>query len=72
MTLMLASVADAAEAGIALIEGADIIDLKDPTRPPLGALDLATVRAAVAAVAGRRPVSAVVGTPDLPVAELAG
>ncbi|MGC1109766.1 MAG: (5-formylfuran-3-yl)methyl phosphate synthase, partial [Methylovirgula sp.] len=30
MTLMLASVADAAEAGIALIEGADIIDLKDP------------------------------------------
>ncbi|MFZ3178191.1 MAG: (5-formylfuran-3-yl)methyl phosphate synthase, partial [Methylovirgula sp.] len=29
---MLASVADAAEAGIALIEGADIIDLKDPTR----------------------------------------
>lgn len=65
MTLMLASVADTAEAGIALIEGADIIDLKDPTQPPLGALDLATVRAAVAAIDGRRPVSAVVGAPDL-------
>ncbi len=71
MTLMLASVADAAEAGIALIEGADILDLKDPTQPPLGTLDLATVRAAVAAVGGRRPVSAVAGTPDLSVAEIA-
>ena len=61
MTLMLASVTDAAEAGIALIEGADIIDLKDPAQAPLGALDHATVRAVVAAVAGRRPVSAVTG-----------
>jgi FolB domain-containing protein len=71
MTLMLASVADAAEAGIALIEGADIVDLKDPAQPPLGALDFSTVRAAVAAVARRRPVSAVVGSPDLPPAALA-
>ena len=61
MTLMLASVTDAAEAGIALIEGADIIDLKDPAQPPLGAPDHAAVRAVVAAVAGRRPVSAVTG-----------
>jgi FolB domain-containing protein len=65
MTLMLASVADAAEAGIALIEGADIIDLKDPSQAPLGALDHATVRAAVAAVAGRRPVSAVTGNLEM-------
>ena len=61
MTLMLASVTDAVEAGIALIEGADIIDLKDPAQAPLGALDPAIVRAVVAAVAGRRPVSAVTG-----------
>jgi (5-formylfuran-3-yl)methyl phosphate synthase len=61
MTLMLASVSDAVEAGIALIEGADIIDLKDPAQAPLGALDDAIVRAVVAAVAGRRPVSAVTG-----------
>ncbi|HLH11623.1 MAG TPA: (5-formylfuran-3-yl)methyl phosphate synthase [Methylovirgula sp.] len=61
MTLMLASVADAAEAEIALIEGADIIDLKDPSQPPLGALDDATIRAVVATVGGRRPVSAVAG-----------
>jgi FolB domain-containing protein len=72
MTLMLASVADAAEAGIALIEGADIVDLKDPAQPPLGALDLSTVRAAVAAVARRRSVSAVIGAPDLPPGALAG
>jgi (5-formylfuran-3-yl)methyl phosphate synthase len=71
MTLMLASVADAAEAGIALIEGADIIDLKDPKQPSLGALDVETVRAAIAAVAGRRPVSAVVGTPEQPAGESA-
>lgn len=61
MTLMLASVTDPTEAGIALIEGADIIDLKDPAQAPLGALDAATVRAVVTAVAGRRPVSAVTG-----------
>ncbi len=71
MTLMLASVVDTAEAGIALIEGADILDLKDPTQPPLGALDLATVRAAVAAIGGRRLVSAVAGAPDLPPRETA-
>jgi FolB domain-containing protein len=65
MTLMLASVANAAEAQIALIEGADIIDLKDPAQAPLGALDQATVRAAVGAVAGRRPVSAVTGNLDM-------
>lgn len=61
MTLMLASVADAAEAEIALVEGADIIDLKDPALPPLGALDREAIRAVVAAVGGRRPVSAVTG-----------
>ena len=55
MTLMLASVADAAEAEIALIEGADILDLKNPADGPLGALTPAVIRAIVAtsAPAGR-------------------
>ncbi len=70
MTLMLASVADAAEAEIALIEGADILDLKDPAAAPLGALNAAAIRAVVAAVGKRRPVSAVAGNLALP-AELA-
>lgn len=65
MTLMLASVADAAEAEIALIEGADVIDLKDPAEGPLGALEISTVRATVAAVGRRRPVSAVTGNLDM-------
>jgi FolB domain-containing protein len=64
MTLLLASVSDAEEAEIALANGADIIDLKDPANGALGALPADTVRAVRAAVAGRRPVSAVTG--DLP------
>src|SRR6185437_8496255 len=71
MTLMLASVADAAEAEIAIAEGADIIDLKDPQQGPLGALPVATVQAIVAATAGRRFVSAVAGNLDMKPAVLA-
>ncbi len=70
MTLMLASVANAKEAGVALVEGADIVDLKDPAQAPLGALDDAIVRAALSAIGARRPVSAVVGKPDLAPASL--
>jgi dihydroneopterin aldolase len=65
MTLMLASVTDADEAEIALARGADIIDLKDPSKGALGALVPAAVRAAVMHVAGRRPVSAVLGDPHM-------
>lgn len=61
---MLASVTGPDEAEVALAGGADIIDLKDPTQGALGAVDPALVRAAVERVAGRRPVSAVLG--DLP------
>lgn len=61
---MLASVLDAAEAGIAVAAGADIIDLKDARIGALGALPSRVVREALAAVAGRRPVSATLG--DLP------
>jgi (5-formylfuran-3-yl)methyl phosphate synthase len=68
MTLLLASVTGPAEAEIAVAHGADIIDLKDPAKGALGALDAAAVRSTVAAIAGRRPVSAVTG--DLPMQPL--
>ncbi|HKS61103.1 MAG TPA: (5-formylfuran-3-yl)methyl phosphate synthase [Xanthobacteraceae bacterium] len=64
MTLLLASVTGPDEAAVALAHGADIIDLKDASRGALGALDPDVLRATVAAVSGRRPVSAVTG--DLP------
>lgn len=63
MTMMLASVVSRAEAEIALACGADVIDCKDPARGALGALPLNTVADIVAAVDGRRPVSAVVELP---------
>ncbi len=63
MTLMLTSVLSCAEAEIALEAGADVIDCKDSARGALGALPLRDVEAVVAAVAGRRPVSAVVELP---------
>lgn len=64
MTGLLASVMTVAEAKAALAGGADIIDLKDPRRGALGALSAPTIREAVTAIAGRRPVSATLG--DLP------
>ena len=64
MTLLLASVTGPAEAEIAVTHGADIVDLKDPTRGALGAVPADIVREAVGRVAGRRPTSAVCG--DLP------
>lgn len=64
MTLMLASVTGPKEAETVLSGGVDIVDLKDPARGALGAVEVETVRATVAAVAGRCPVSAVTG--DLP------
>jgi (5-formylfuran-3-yl)methyl phosphate synthase len=64
MTLFLASVRDAAEAGMARGAGADVIDLKDPGQGALGALPLATIAASVRSIAGRVAVSATIG--DLP------
>ena len=64
MTLLLASVTGPDEAALMLAHGADIIDLKDPSNGALGALAPDVVRATIAAVAGRCPVSAVTG--DLP------
>ncbi len=63
MTSMLTSVLSRAEAEIAVERGADIVDCKDPARGALGALPLDDVAAIVAAVKGRRPVSAVVELP---------
>lgn len=58
---LLVSVRDATEARLALRAGADLIDAKDPERGALGALPPDTVRAIVAAVAGRAVTSAVAG-----------
>jgi uncharacterized protein (UPF0264 family) len=64
MTLFLASVRDTAEAEIALEAGADIVDLKEPSRGALGAVDPSTITATVRTVAGRAGSSATVG--DVP------
>jgi uncharacterized protein (UPF0264 family) len=64
MTLFLASVRDEVEAATALLAGADIIDLKEPRRGALGALDRDTTRNIVSLIGGRAPVSATIG--DLP------
>jgi uncharacterized protein (UPF0264 family) len=61
MSKLLVSVRDAAEAEIALEGGADLIDVKEPSRGALGAADDATIRAVVEKVAGRAPVSAALG-----------
>ncbi|TXN31756.1 (5-formylfuran-3-yl)methyl phosphate synthase, partial [Methylobacterium sp. WL19] len=60
---LLVSVRDAAEAAMATAAGADLIDAKDPDHGALGALPTGTVRAIVAAVAGRAVSSAVAGEP---------
>lgn len=69
MTGFLASVTSMQEAEIALAGGADILDLKDPSRGALGALPAEIIAACVAGVAKRRIVSATAGDlamePDL-------
>ena len=63
MTRMLASVANATEAGIALRHGADVIDLKDPGGGAPGAITLETARDTIRSVAKRRVTSATLGGP---------
>ena len=58
---LLVSVRSVAEADAALEGGADLIDVKEPTRGPLGAADPDVLQAVVAAVGGRAPVSAALG-----------
>jgi uncharacterized protein (UPF0264 family) len=61
MTRLLVSVRSAAEAAAALEGGADLIDVKEPSRGPLGKADDRTIADVVRVVAGRRPVSAALG-----------
>ena len=63
MTLMLASVVDAAEAEFALKGGADVIDFGDPGAGALGALPIEAIAKGVEAIGKRRRVSAALGAP---------
>jgi uncharacterized protein (UPF0264 family) len=58
---LLVSVTHESEAVTAIDGGADIIDAKDPTRGPLGALALPVFRLVVAAVGQKTPVTAALG-----------
>lgn len=60
-TKLLVSVRDAAEAGIALEAGADIIDVKEPARGSLGRADDGTIAAVARTVGDRRLVTAALG-----------
>jgi uncharacterized protein (UPF0264 family) len=60
-TALLASVTSVAEARLVVEHGADIVDLKDPARGALGALEINIVRDIVAALGGKVMVSATVG-----------
>src|SRR6476659_6121665 len=64
MTLFLASVRDEAEAEIALLNRADIVDLKEPAHGALGAVDCGATSRIASFIAGRVCVSATIG--DLP------
>ena len=66
-TGLLISVRSAEEAAAALDAGADLIDVKDPTKGPLGMAHHETVAAVVEAVGGEVPVSAALGewSPDV-------
>jgi (5-formylfuran-3-yl)methyl phosphate synthase len=58
---LLVSVRSAAEARAAVAGGADLIDVKEPFRGPLGRADDQTIRAVIDVVGGERPVSAAFG-----------
>lgn len=60
-TRLLVSVRDPLEARDALDAGADLIDVKEPRRGALGAVDTEVLRQIVQSVAGHVPVSAALG-----------
>lgn len=64
MTQLLISVTTVQEAQLAIENGVDIIDLKDPNAGALGALPLSQIETVVAYVNGEKPISATIG--DLP------
>ena len=55
---LLVSVRNAAEAHTAMAGGADVIDVKEPSRGPLGAADASVAAEVFRAIAGRRLVTA--------------
>lgn len=61
MTQLLVSVRNADEAGLALDAGAGLIDVKEPSRGPLGMPDPSAVRGVVAVVGGRVAISIALG-----------
>jgi len=61
---LLVSVATREDAVAALAGGADIIDAKDPTTGPLGAVSIAVLREIHAASSETRPVTAALGDAD--------
>jgi (5-formylfuran-3-yl)methyl phosphate synthase len=61
MTQLLVSVRDAQEAQIALDQGVDLIDVKEPLAGPLGAARVEVIESIAAYVAGRVPLSAALG-----------
>ncbi|MEX2112583.1 MAG: (5-formylfuran-3-yl)methyl phosphate synthase [Pirellulales bacterium] len=61
MTQLIVSVRDVAEAAVALESGADLIDVKEPLRGPLGASDVETIDAIATLLDGRLPLSAALG-----------
>lgn len=61
MTRLLVSVRNLAEAQTALAAGVDLIDLKEPSRGALGAVDSSIVAEVVEFVAGRVPLSLALG-----------
>src|SRR3990172_3975966 len=58
---LLVSVRNADEARIALEGGADVIDVKEPSRGSLGAADAEVVAAVVRAIGGSVPISVAAG-----------
>ncbi len=58
---LLVSVRNASEAMAALAGGADVIDVKEPTRGSLGAADVSAIRAVVTAIDGASPVTVAMG-----------
>lgn len=64
MTQLLISVTSVAEAQVALENGVDIIDLKDPAAGALGALPLNQIEAIIDFIDGQKLVSATIG--DVP------
>lgn len=61
MAGLLVSVRNASEAGLALLEGVDLIDLKEPGLGSLGASDPATWDQVAQIVGGKKPLSAALG-----------